>query len=39
MAARARAHTVEIRSSHVAMISHPVVVTNLILNAIKSTRS
>ena len=33
MAERAGAHTVEIRSSHVAMISHPDIVTNLILQA------
>ncbi|MGH1564157.1 alpha/beta hydrolase [Mumia sp. DW29H23] len=33
MAARAGARTVEIRSSHVAMISHPKAVTDLILRA------
>lgn len=33
VAERAQAHTVEIDSSHVAMISHPDVVTDLILNA------
>jgi pimeloyl-ACP methyl ester carboxylesterase len=33
MAARADATTVEIESSHVAMISHPNVVTDLILQA------
>lgn len=33
MAARAGSHTVEISSSHVAMISHPDVVTNLIVEA------
>jgi pimeloyl-ACP methyl ester carboxylesterase len=33
MAKRAHAHTVEIRSSHVAMISHPDAVTRLILAA------
>ncbi|MBN9682607.1 MULTISPECIES: alpha/beta fold hydrolase [unclassified Corallococcus] len=33
MARRARAHTVEIRSSHVAMISHPEAVTELIFKA------
>jgi pimeloyl-ACP methyl ester carboxylesterase len=33
MAARAHAHTIEIHSSHVAMISHPGVVTDLILDA------
>lgn len=33
MAHRAGAHTVEIRSSHVAMISHPGAVTELILEA------
>jgi pimeloyl-ACP methyl ester carboxylesterase len=34
MAERAKAHTVEIDSSHVAMISHPKAVTNLILAAV-----
>jgi hypothetical protein len=33
MAKRAGATTVEIPSSHVAMISHPATVTNLILDA------
>jgi hypothetical protein len=33
MAKRAGATTIEIASSHVAMISHPAVVTNLILDA------
>jgi hypothetical protein len=33
MAHRMGAHTVEIDSSHVAMISHPDAVTNLILSA------
>jgi hypothetical protein len=33
MAKRAGATTVEIRSSHVAMISHPAVVSDLILDA------
>jgi len=33
MAKRAGATTVEIASSHVAMISHPAVVTDLILGA------
>jgi pimeloyl-ACP methyl ester carboxylesterase len=33
MAKRAHAHTIEIRSSHVAMISHPDTVTGLILAA------
>ncbi len=36
MAARAGAHTVEIRSSHVAMMSHPDTVTDLILAAARS---
>jgi pimeloyl-ACP methyl ester carboxylesterase len=36
MAARAGAHTIEIRSSHVAMISHPGVTTRLILRAATS---
>ena len=36
MAARAGAHTVEIRSSHVAMMSHPDKVTDLILAAARS---
>lgn len=38
MAKRMGAHTVEIRSSHVAMISHPGVVTALITDAARSTR-
>jgi len=38
MAARANAHTVEIDSSHVAMISHPRAVTDLILAAVAATR-
>ena len=33
MAARARAHTVEIASSHAAMVSHPQDVTALVLAA------
>ena len=33
MANRAGSHTIEIRSSHVAMISHPGVVANLVLAA------
>ncbi|MCT9010790.1 alpha/beta fold hydrolase [Streptomyces rhizosphaerihabitans] len=33
MAARAHAHTVEINSSHAAMVSHPNAVTDLILDA------
>lgn len=37
MAARAQARTVEIDSSHVAMISHPQEVTDLILDAIRTT--
>jgi pimeloyl-ACP methyl ester carboxylesterase len=36
MAARAHAHTIEIRSSHVAMISHPDAVTALVLAAARS---
>ena len=36
MAARAGAHTIEINSSHVAMISHPGVTTRLILKAAAS---
>ena len=35
MAERAHAHTIEIRSSHVAMISHPDTVTGLILAAVR----
>ena len=38
MAARANATTVEIRSSHAAMVSHPRAVTALILAAVKGTR-
>ena len=37
LAARAGATTVEIRSSHVAMMSHPVQVTDLILQADAAT--
>jgi hypothetical protein len=37
MAARAGAATVEIDSSHVAMVSNPQAVTELILEAIKAT--
>lgn len=37
MAARAHAHTVSVRSSHVAMMSHPDVVTRLILKAVAAT--
>ena len=33
MARRARAHTVEVRSSHFVMLSHPAAVTRLILDA------
>jgi pimeloyl-ACP methyl ester carboxylesterase len=36
MAARAHAHTIEINSSHVAMLSHPSVVTKLIISAAKA---
>jgi hypothetical protein len=36
MAARAGAHTIEIHSSHVAMMSHPDVSTRLILEAATS---
>ena len=35
MAERAHAHTIEIRSSHLAMISHPDAVTGLILAAVR----
>jgi pimeloyl-ACP methyl ester carboxylesterase len=38
MARRMGAHTIEINSSHVAMISHPGTVTRLILNAVSATR-
>lgn len=38
MAARAGATTVEIDSSHVAMISNPQAVVDLVLDAVKSTR-
>jgi pimeloyl-ACP methyl ester carboxylesterase len=38
MANRMGAHTVEIASSHVAMISHPGVVTDLIVDAARATR-
>ncbi len=38
MAARAHAKTVEIRSSHAAMVSHPRAVTALILAAVAGTR-
>ncbi len=38
MAARAHARTIEIRSSHVAMISHPGTVTALVLSAVAATR-
>jgi pimeloyl-ACP methyl ester carboxylesterase len=37
MAARARAHTVEIESSHVAFISHPKDTIDLILTAVESS--
>lgn len=37
MAARAKARTVEIESSHVAMISHPDEVADLILDAARTT--
>jgi hypothetical protein len=36
MAKRAGAHTIEIRSSHVAVMSHPDKVTDLILAAARS---
>ena len=36
-AKRAQAHTVEVNSSHVAMISHPYVVTHLIEDAAHAT--
>jgi pimeloyl-ACP methyl ester carboxylesterase len=38
-AKRAGSHTVEVNSSHVAMISHPQVVTDLILDAARSRAS
>lgn len=38
MAARMGAHTVEVRSSHVAMISHPDAVADLIVKADRGTR-
>jgi pimeloyl-ACP methyl ester carboxylesterase len=38
MAERMGAHTIQIDSSHVAMISHPGVVTRLILDADRATR-
>lgn len=38
MAARANAKTVEIRSSHAAMVSHPRAVTALILAAVRGSR-
>jgi len=37
MAARAKASTVEVRSSHAAMVSHPEDVTALILKAVRKT--
>jgi pimeloyl-ACP methyl ester carboxylesterase len=37
MAKRAGAHTIEVRSSHVAMISHPDATTNLIRSAVRHT--
>jgi pimeloyl-ACP methyl ester carboxylesterase len=36
MAARADAHTVEVRASHLSMISHPEAVTDLILAATRT---
>jgi pimeloyl-ACP methyl ester carboxylesterase len=38
MAARMHAHTVQIGSSHAAMVSHPGPVTDLILSAAQATR-
>lgn len=38
MAARAKARTVEIRSSHAVMVSHPTAVTALILAAVAATK-
>ncbi len=38
MAARAHARTIEINSSHAAMVSHPRAVTALILAAVRATR-
>jgi pimeloyl-ACP methyl ester carboxylesterase len=39
MASRAHAHTVEIASSHAAMVSHPGAVTSLILAAVTAVRT
>jgi pimeloyl-ACP methyl ester carboxylesterase len=39
MAKRAHAHTVEVASSHDVMVSHPAAVTNLILDAARTTSS
>jgi hypothetical protein len=39
MAARMHAHTVQIDSSHAAMVSHPGAVIDLILSAVQSTRT
>jgi pimeloyl-ACP methyl ester carboxylesterase len=38
MAARAESHTVEVDSSHAAMVSHPAAVTQLIERADRGTR-
>jgi pimeloyl-ACP methyl ester carboxylesterase len=38
-AKRAGSHTIEVNSSHVAMISHPEAVTELILDAARTTRA
>jgi hypothetical protein len=38
MAARMHAHTVQINSSHAAMVSHPGAVTSLILSAVQATQ-
>ena len=38
MAARMHAHTVQINSSHAAMVSHPDAVTDMILSAAKAVQ-
>ncbi|GAA2509454.1 alpha/beta hydrolase [Winogradskya humida] len=37
MAARAKAHTIELATSHAAMVSHPQAVTSLVLSAVRAT--
>jgi pimeloyl-ACP methyl ester carboxylesterase len=39
MAKRAHAHTVEVKSSHAVMMSHPAAVTKLILDAVRGRSS